>query len=193
MGQSTSTNIFMIQTHSTSECIDYLVSGYTFEEINRYRLLNEGNVDITFKPINQIIGSYLGNIFLRFNVCPSSIYPDIIHDKGSEIVIQCDTIYNKPFIVGNSYGFDVGIHTFKIQILSSYISSDDNINNDAIGIIANIKDCEKYRISNHATSSTAYFYQNGVHPVILASESTNDGSGSEYIHSIRNDDEFKWE
>ena len=129
--------------------MSYLVVGYTKEQLTEIELENKFD-----KFINFVIGSFVGNMFLRFNVVPDEC-TDVIKDNGSELhrsFLHSKSITNNTrFMVGCSHGFNKGINEWKIQVCQDH-------NEEVIGIITNIEDCQKLMWIGYTKGDTYYYY-----------------------------------
>lgn len=115
----------------------------TKELLNLYilrlkRLTSRDKIEIQ---LIEIIASYLGQVFMRFDLCPSGYSTNI---KANGTIIEYSNKGNHtPVLFGCSIGVNEGIHKWKLRI-DSLDKASIKSPLDSIGIVHDIKTAAKF-------------------------------------------------
>ena len=120
--------------------MEYLVSGY----INN-NFIKSSNYNYPLS-LNDMILSYVGNLFLRFDAIHKD-YQYIIENNGINIKYDGK---NKVCLVGSSFCLNKRINSFRIKIIDT--------GKDAIGIISDINECFRKEIWFNQISCNGYMW-----------------------------------
>ena len=131
---------------SLAQCGRYLVNGYTRNSLQQSDIT--ANYPIS---INKIIDKYLGNIFLKFDICPND-YTQVIQNDGTLMNRSIDIVENgKLFLVASSTGFSSGINEIKIEVMQDH-------NNSIIGVITDINHCKRKIWIGYIKANMYYYF-----------------------------------